>query len=138
LVIWHRRPGVLGEIHASWTFHCTRAVAAALAPRDGTPYTVVDVARKPWKQHPMPKGRPMTPQEFLRAQAAAIEAATDLRPTPGGAAGRAAAEHHAAAGLKSRLDADQYADRILGHEAAAKALTDAALCELEQNAPGAQ
>jgi hypothetical protein len=132
LVIW-RAKHPAAEFHASWTFHRSRAVAAALAPADGTPYTVVDVARKPWKQHPMPKGLKMTPQEFLRAQAAAIASAREVQPTPGGAAGRATAEHHAAAGLRERRDAELYADRILGHEAAAKALTDAALCELEQN-----
>jgi hypothetical protein len=112
----------------------------ALAPADA-PYSVVDVARQPWIHHqPAPKGKKMTPQEFLRAQAEMIAAVgdRDLRPTPGGAAARATAEHFAAAGLKSRHDAADYADRIAGHEAAAKALTDAALCEREQNVPGAQ
>jgi hypothetical protein len=75
----------------------------------------------------------MTPEEQLAAEAAAIAAAGDrtLQPTPGGAAGRAAAEHLAAAALRKRPDADQYADQIRGHEAAAKALTDTYICELE-------
>jgi hypothetical protein len=137
LVVW-RAKHPAAEFHASWTFHRSRAVAAALAPADA-PFSIVDVGRKPWIVHPLPpKGRKMTPEQFLRAQAAAIAAAHEVRPTPGGAAGRATAEHHAAAGLRERPDAAQYADRILGHEAAAKALTDAALCELEQNEPGAQ
>jgi hypothetical protein len=49
----------------------------------------------------------MTPEEFLAAQAAMIEAVGDrtLQPTPGGSAGRAAAEHHAPAGLRARWHA---------------------------------
>jgi hypothetical protein len=49
----------------------------------------------------------MTPEEWQRRQAAMIEAIGDrtLQPTPGGAAGRAAAEHHAAAGLRARWHA---------------------------------
>jgi hypothetical protein len=75
----------------------------------------------------------MTPEELQRRQDAMIESIGDrtLQPTPGGAAGRAAAEHHAAAALRARPDAHLYADRIAGHEAAARALTDAALCERE-------
>jgi hypothetical protein len=75
----------------------------------------------------------MTPEEQLAAEAAAIAAVGDrtLAPTPGGAAGRAAAEHLAARGLRKRPDAHLYADAIRGHEAAAKALTDTYLAELE-------
>jgi hypothetical protein len=75
----------------------------------------------------------MNPEELQAAQDAMIASIGDrtLAPTPGGAAGRAAAEHHAAAGLRARPDADQYADQIAGHEAAARALTEAALCERE-------
>ena len=76
----------------------------------------------------------MTPEELQAAQDAMIASIGDrtLEPTPGGAAGRAAAEHHAAAGLRERPDADQYADQIAGHEAAAKALTEVALWERER------
>jgi hypothetical protein len=75
----------------------------------------------------------MSPEELKRLQDAAIESIADreLKPTPGGAAGRAAAEHHAAAGLRARPDAADYADQIDRHEAAAKALTDTYLAERE-------
>ena len=46
-------------------------------------------------------------------------------------AARAAGEHHAAAGLRARPDAANYADPIAGHEMAAKAMTDAALADRE-------
>jgi hypothetical protein len=47
LVVW-APPG----LQASWTYHATRDAAAALAPRDGTPFSIVDITRKPWIQHP--------------------------------------------------------------------------------------
>jgi hypothetical protein len=50
LVLWgiDERPALL---RASWTYHRTRADAAKLAPDDGTPFSIVDVARKPWIKH---------------------------------------------------------------------------------------
>jgi hypothetical protein len=50
LVVWgtDARPQLL---RAAWSFHATRADAAKLAPADGTPFAVVDVARKPWIKH---------------------------------------------------------------------------------------
>jgi hypothetical protein len=41
LVTWQGR-----AMRASWTFHPSHAHAAALAPADGTPYTIVDVAQR--------------------------------------------------------------------------------------------
>jgi hypothetical protein len=51
LVVWAPR-----SLYASWTFHPSRQAAAALAPGDGTPYSVVDIARKPWIHLP-PSGK---------------------------------------------------------------------------------
>jgi hypothetical protein len=92
LVIWAAR-----NLHATWSYHASHADAAAQAPGDGTPYTIVDINRKPWI-HPLQigKGTPMTPKELLRAQAAAIAAAApDLTPHPGGLPGRITDAHDA-------------------------------------------
>jgi hypothetical protein len=50
LVVWgtDERPALL---RASWTYRRSRAAAAKLAPTDGTPFSIVDVARKPWIKH---------------------------------------------------------------------------------------
>jgi len=50
LVVWgiDDRPALL---RAAWSFHRSRAAAAKLAPDDGTPFSIVDVARKPWIKH---------------------------------------------------------------------------------------
>jgi hypothetical protein len=79
------------NLHAFWSYHRSHADALLHAPTDGTPFTVVDTARKPWiSHHTIGKGTPMTPKELLRAQAAAIAEVGDrpMRPHPRGLAGR--------------------------------------------------
>ena len=74
--------------------------------------------------------RPEMNPETRRRQDLAIEQAAGrtIEPTPGGLAGRAVAEHDAAlAALATGDPGDVWA--AMGHDAAAKALTDAALCE---------
>jgi hypothetical protein len=51
LVVWHTVP-CSNEQRASWTYHPTRAAAAAAAPADGQPISIVDTARKPWVRYP--------------------------------------------------------------------------------------
>lgn len=36
----------------SWLWFATRERAAAVAPRDGWPFTIVDAARRPWVRYP--------------------------------------------------------------------------------------
>jgi hypothetical protein len=43
LIVWVRNSR---EFHAAWTFHPSRAAAAKLAPGDGVPFTIIDVARR--------------------------------------------------------------------------------------------
>ena len=40
LVVWASQ-----NLHATWTYHRTHADAAAHAPGDGTPYTIINVAQ---------------------------------------------------------------------------------------------
>lgn len=83
LVVWR-------ELLATWTYHRTRQAAAALAPTDA-PYSIVDVARKPWiRIHQIGKGTPITPKQLQRLTDAAIAAVGDrqMTPHPGGLAGR--------------------------------------------------
>jgi hypothetical protein len=51
LIVW-RQESPRTEFRASWTYHRTHAAAAAFAPRDNTPFCIVDVARKLWIHHP--------------------------------------------------------------------------------------
>jgi hypothetical protein len=110
LVVWASQ-----NLHATWTYHHTHADAAAQAPDDGTPYTIVDINRKPWiSHHTIGKGTPMTPKELLRLQAAAIAEVGDrpMRPHPGGLAGRITDAHDAgdetlAAALQAAWSAEQ-------------------------------
>jgi hypothetical protein len=82
LIIWSE------DLLASWTYHRTHEAAVALAPTDA-PWTVVDVARKPWIKHPsIGKGEPMNPKELARLQAAVAANDKPLRPHPGGLRGR--------------------------------------------------
>jgi hypothetical protein len=66
-----------------------------------------------------------------RRQDAAIAATADreLTPYPGGTSARAAAEHDLAQTLKHRPDAHHYRGEIAGREMTARALSDAALVE---------
>jgi hypothetical protein len=84
LVVWRPR-----EYWASWTFHQTRAEAAAHAPTDA-PYSIVDVARKPWIQRSPPIGRgvAMRPTELARLQAAVAANTKPMARHPRGLAGR--------------------------------------------------
>ena len=40
LVVWASQ-----NLHATWSYHRTHADAAALAPANGTPYTIINVAQ---------------------------------------------------------------------------------------------
>jgi hypothetical protein len=55
LIVWRKDPrrGSRDAFHACWTFHRSRTVAAAFAPRDSSPYSIIDITRKPWKTHPL-------------------------------------------------------------------------------------
>jgi hypothetical protein len=85
LVVWH-----LPTLRAAWTYHRTRAAAAAAAPVDGSPFSVVDTARKPWiVRPPLGRGAPLSSKELLRlqAQAAAVND-RQMRRHPQGLPGR--------------------------------------------------
>ena len=86
LVVWASQ-----NLHATWTYHRTHADAAAHAPTDA-PFTVVDIARKPWiSHHTIGKGTKMSPKELLRLQAAALaDNDRPMRPHPAGLVGRCA------------------------------------------------
>jgi hypothetical protein len=85
LVVWRPQPR---EYSATWTYHATYAEAAAAAPAD-LPFTIVDIARKPWV-HPLSvgKGTLMHPKQLARLQAAAAANDKQMRPHPQGLAGR--------------------------------------------------
>ena len=85
LVVWG------ADLRASWSFHRSHADAAAHAPTDA-PFTVVDIARKPWiSHHTIGKGTKMSPKELLRLQAAALaDNDRPMRPHPAGLVGRCA------------------------------------------------
>jgi hypothetical protein len=77
-----------GGIRACWTFHRSRAEAAAAAPAD-LPWSVVDVAKKPWIDRPkIGKGVPMHPKQLARLKAAVAANTKPMQPHPGGLAGR--------------------------------------------------
>jgi len=85
LVVWG------ADLRASWSFHRSHADAAAHAPTDA-PFTVVDIARKPWiSHHTIGKGTKMSPKELLRLQAAAFaDNDRPMRRHPAGLVGRCA------------------------------------------------
>ena len=119
LVVWG------ADLRASWSFHRSHADALLHAPTDA-PFTVVDIARKPWiSHHTIGKGTPMTPKELLRLQAAVAAAAPDLTPHPHGLPGRIADAHREAAEAIAVGDIDG----AIGADMLAAALTDAALAE---------
>jgi hypothetical protein len=79
-----------GGIRACWTYHATFQAAAELAP-DDCPYTIVDIAKKPWIDRPsIGKGIPMHPKQLARLQAAVAANTKQMRPHPGGLPGRVA------------------------------------------------
>jgi hypothetical protein len=73
--------------------------------------------------------------ELKRRQDAAVDKAVGRQITPmeGGASARAAAHHGTAKALRRRPDAHLYEQEIIGHEMAARALSDAELAERDDD-----
>jgi hypothetical protein len=100
------------NLHAFWSYHRSHADALLHAPTDA-PFTVVDIARKPWiSHHTIGKGTPMTPKELLRLQAAAFaDNDRPMLPHPAGLVGRCADALDDLALLKADPCADPIAIR---------------------------
>jgi hypothetical protein len=85
LVVW-RFDG--RDFRASWSYHRTPREASAQAPADA-PFTVVDIARKPWIRHHTPgRGQPMTPTQLERLAAEIAARPKTMQPHPRGLEGR--------------------------------------------------
>jgi hypothetical protein len=130
LVVWRPTPG-RGDLVASWTFHRSYADAAAQAPDDGTAFTVVDIARKPWVRHlRIGKGVLMSAKELSRLKAAVAANTKAMRPHPGGLRGRV----QDALADAELLEADPTSTPLARHHARRYADAMAAALEAETGA----